>query len=162
MLFWVNTYEKEGTEAGLGRGRSQGMTQFYSKAFTSLTRRSSEAERGPHSCPGWGVMVFTSLGGPDFGGEEQERAHGFRCSNSFETRQVVGGADSEGPCASSWSRKFFSPGRDLGAVQRPLPGQYWWASHLRPRAVSPSVSPVLAYLRFKGAFPNPFLQTPGK
>ena len=69
-FFWVNTYEKEGTEAGLGRGRSQGMTQFYSKAFTSLTRRSSEAERGPHSCPGWGVMAFTSLGGPDFGGEE--------------------------------------------------------------------------------------------
>lgn len=70
--------------------------QFYSKAFASLTR-SSGAERGPHSCPEWGVMAFTPLGGPDVGSEEQERARDFGCSNSFETRCYLEGLTVKAP-----------------------------------------------------------------
>ena len=88
----INTCEREGTEAGLGRGRSQAVIEFQEKARTNPTG-SSEAERGLWSCPELGVRALSPWVGQALGA--QRRAHDPECSNSFETRQQLEGADSE-------------------------------------------------------------------
>lgn len=122
------------------------------KDRTNLTG-SSEAERSLRSCPELGLRALSPWVGQALGA--QGRAHDLECSNSFETRQQLEGADSEDcvPVAGGVS--------PLVCIQHPLPGWYWWASQLRPRGSGP-LSSTYTYLKFKEASLNPFLVTSGK